>query len=840
MSLALEYGIQTKACRIACFSDTYGQEANNGVGRFLSDLRRIASQNHLPLEMVVPGKQSDEKGVTVIKAPSFALPGYPDLKLSMPLEHQRKSVLHRLKAWKPDVIHVSTPGPMGCFGISLARQLYLPLVGIYHTDFPSYAREIVQSQIRIWSAEPKKLLSQIANLLMPVLRPHAMPIYKDIRQNNANFDRDLATVYEILKQNYNSVAAGLDGAVLAGHLAHLAMADLLKRFYSTFSMVIARSTCQQMEIERTLELPPEKIRCLTPGTDVERFHPKFADRDHWEALGVPKDSFIALYVGRINSEKNFGFLLKIWEELQNCKESSDQKFCLAIVGRGDTTLIQRAKELPNVHILGAQQGERLSTLYASADALLFPSTTETLGQVGLEAGASGLPVLVTNQGGPQMYVRDGQTGYILPSQDAKAWAGKLLELSRSPDLQKSFSNAARMHIAQNHTIGNSLLSYWNIHQEAATNAREARQADERKKKRSLRSTELESGSFNFPGVLIISDYHAGKKFGSASQRLRKETALQCMLQRAVDDNLDVIFGGDFGDHGAHPERSEADFAMLRSVRKRVGLATTPTFVRGNHDYGYTDLQLAELTGGCHVQSSLVYSHAASGVTFTHGHILGLSRVLQVIQNAECRETIELALREEALDEELTPSVIAYDLANLIESYTQQKGLTGLGTFWERLFQTRGRIAETILSWGEHANHKDERTWKLIASLIGSHNDEESAAKLGKACGSWATIYGHTHEPFAKKLRLSTEKQSSTHVVGNSGNMNRRRPSCILARFPNVCVYRFQLETGKLKLSQRAVCKMPAETFRFKQSTENATANFNNDHVQHNEQESALW
>jgi predicted phosphodiesterase len=305
-------------------------------------------------------------------------------------------------------------------------------------------------------------------------------------------------------------------------------------------------------------------------------------------------------------------------------------------------------------------------------------------------------------------------------------------------------------------------------------------------------------------VLVITDYHAGKRFGTPKQKSNKEAALEKMLQRAVDDQLDVIFGGDFGDHGARPERFEADFAMLRRVRERVGLKTTPVFVRGNHDYGYTDGQLAELTGGCQMHGSLVYTHRPSRVTVTHGHILGLHRVLEVIRSLDGGAAIEQALREELLDEELAPSVIAYDLANLVESYTRQMGLTGLGTFWEGLFRTRGVIAETLLAWGKRANHKDERTWKLIASLVGFHNDVETAGRLGAACGSWATVFGHTHEPLANKLRLSssTGEQPLAHLVANAGNMNRKRPSCIIARFPEVRVYRYKAETGKLQISHR--------------------------------------
>ena len=129
-----------------------------GFGRFLQDLRSASSASDLPIHFFVPGKGSDDSDVRFIRAPSFSVPGYPDLKISMPLEHQRKQISHELQKIKPSVIHVSTPGPFGCLGISLAKEFRLPLVGIYHTDFPGYAASIVTSQLAHYQSNPAKLL----------------------------------------------------------------------------------------------------------------------------------------------------------------------------------------------------------------------------------------------------------------------------------------------------------------------------------------------------------------------------------------------------------------------------------------------------------------------------------------------------------------------------------------------------------------------------------------------------------------------------------------------------------------------------------------------------------
>ena len=75
----------------------------------------------------------------------------------------------------------------------------------------------------------------------------------------------------------------------------------------------------------------------------------------------------------------------------------------------------------HTHFLGFRKGTELAALYASCDLFVFPSTTDTLGQVVMESQASGLPVIVTDQGGPKEIVQDGQTGYVLEADAKEQW-----------------------------------------------------------------------------------------------------------------------------------------------------------------------------------------------------------------------------------------------------------------------------------------------------------------------------------------------------------------------------------------------------------------------------------
>lgn len=798
-----QHELSSKSCRIVCFSDTYGLESKNGVGRFLHDIRRQSAQGNLPFELIVPGKGEEVPCLRKIRAPSFTLPGYADVNIAMPLEQHRKAVSRQIQSWQPDVVHVSTPGPIGIFGLSIAQQRQLPVVGIYHTDFPGFAREIVRSQLTQFRDKSSQSFGSIANWMAPLIMQRVSPLLEELDRVNPNFEADLTAFGEIAKRNYDYLAESSYFIDLSAKIADAVTTEVMRRFYSRFSLVVARSLSQQQELQDKLGIDAGSIRCLAPGTDVEKFNPAHKDRGIWKQFGVPPDSFIALYVGRITAEKNFDFLIQVWKELQANKQPSDPDVQLVVVGEGQKDLKQRANELPGVHLIGPQRGNQLSTIYASADAVLFPSVTETLGQVGLEAGASGVPVVVADRGGQVMYVEEGRTGFIRSTEDASAWVETVLHMVRDESLRKTIGAEARAHIAANHTFESTLRSYWNIHEQAVDSHRRSRNPRPRVRP-SIRSRSSSSEGPPLPGVLVITDYHAGKKFGTAKQRARKEGALEKMLQLAVDEDLEVIFGGDFADHGPRPSRLEEDFEMLRTVRQRVGLTKTPIFIRGNHDYGYSDDQLVEFTGGCRVHSSLLYVHPESGVTMTHGHILGLNRTIELSKSTLDPEALQAALREEVLDEDLKPSVIAYGLANLIESYTEQKGLTGLGTFWEGVFQTRSLIADKLLKFGQQSSQADERTFKLIASLVGSHDDVQTAGMLGAVCGSWATIVGHTHDPLTRSLRFPNREPASVpfQIVGNAGNINRKYPTCAVARFPEVVVHRYRQKTNTLHVLSR--------------------------------------
>lgn len=154
---------------------------------------------------------------------------------------------------------------------------------------------------------------------------------------------------------------------------------------------------------------PERLVVMPRGVDTSLYSPRHRTPAYWDARGVPS-GFRFLYVGRVSSEKNVGLLVDTFLE----QFASRPGVSLLVVGDGPLLpeLRQRCTGRP-VHFTGCLRGEELVTAYASADAFVFPSTTDTFGNVVLEAQACGLPAIVSDRGGPQEVVRRHDSGLVV-------------------------------------------------------------------------------------------------------------------------------------------------------------------------------------------------------------------------------------------------------------------------------------------------------------------------------------------------------------------------------------------------------------------------------------------
>jgi glycosyltransferase involved in cell wall biosynthesis len=173
------------------------------------------------------------------------------------------------------------------------------------------------------------------------------------------------------------------------------------------------------------------------GVDANCFHPRRGTPTMRMRLsgGVP-DGPVALYVGRLSSEKNLETLIEVAETIPEVH--------IALVGDGPARPdLERALAGRRATFVGYLRGEELAEAYASADVFLMPSTSETLGLCVFEAMASGCPVVAAEAGGLTDLVRHGETGLLFDPQSRGAQARAVRRLLDDPMLREHCARQAR-------------------------------------------------------------------------------------------------------------------------------------------------------------------------------------------------------------------------------------------------------------------------------------------------------------------------------------------------------------------------------------------------------------
>lgn len=177
---------------------------------------------------------------------------------------------------------------------------------------------------------------------------------------------------------------------------------------------------------------------LPHGVDIRQFHTQFRSVEWRDRLTKGhSEKTILLYVGRLVWEKNLRLLARVAKELYECRDDIE----VVIVGMGPAEK-ELQSLLPQATFLGFQTGRTLSEIYASADIFVFPSDTETFGNVTLEAMASGLVPVVANAGGSSDLVLHGEHGLVLPPHDASSWYQALKHLIEQKEYRQTMANQA--------------------------------------------------------------------------------------------------------------------------------------------------------------------------------------------------------------------------------------------------------------------------------------------------------------------------------------------------------------------------------------------------------------
>ncbi|MEL6124730.1 MAG: glycosyltransferase, partial [Bacteroidota bacterium] len=165
------------------------------------------------------------------------------------------------------------------------------------------------------------------------------------------------------------------------------------------------------------------------GLDNKLFSPQRKDIATIRSITKNSNKNI-LFASRLVWEKNLDVLIQIYQEINQRK----LPYNLIIAGDG-VARQDLERRMPGAHFLGHQTHESLAMLYASSDYFVFPSTTETYGNVIVESMASGLPCVIADAGGSGSLVRHGETGMLCDPNDPKDYLNKIQLLEEHPDLR---------------------------------------------------------------------------------------------------------------------------------------------------------------------------------------------------------------------------------------------------------------------------------------------------------------------------------------------------------------------------------------------------------------------
>jgi glycosyltransferase involved in cell wall biosynthesis len=379
--------------KVCLFTDTLGDI--NGVCRFIQNTATRALESGRDLNVITCTRftvpvQSNIKNFDPVFATQ--MPKYENLELALP---PITRILRHVDKLQPDVIHISTPGPVGALGLLAAKMLKVPVLGVYHTDFPAYVDKLFD-------------------------------------------DTGLTSITR----------------------------KAMSWFYQPFRSVFTRS---QDYVESLVELGLARDRMVTlrPGIDISAFHTRYRSTESWSRYeGIKKSSVKVLYCGRVSLEKNLPLLASAWKLAAKQLRERGVEAELIIVGDGPYRKPMEKELSPHgARFLGFRHGKELSTIYASSDLFVFPSITDTLGQVVMESQASGLPVIVSDQGGPKEVVQDGRTGMVLPPDRPQLWADSIVALCTDHARRREMGEAAHDSM-QGFSLEHSFDHFWEVHRQA--------------------------------------------------------------------------------------------------------------------------------------------------------------------------------------------------------------------------------------------------------------------------------------------------------------------------------------------------------------------------------------
>ncbi|MFV0349619.1 MAG: glycosyltransferase [Halodesulfovibrio sp.] len=476
----IERSHERQRLHIGHFTDTYHDV--NGVARTLQMQLDIAQKVGKRLKVITcgPSAVTDNRPGVVNFEPigTFTMPEYSELALYYP------PVLRMLQyAYDQNFTHIhsATPGPIGLVALAVSRILQIPIHGTYHTAFPQYvsmltddaALEEAMWRYMIW------YYNQMDRVYVPSHATGEELIAKGLPREKVVFYQrgiDTEQFHPRYRNGFFKRYAPQAGAASdtgdAGDTGRVAKgvsgpaADGPREFSSTASATSGISgdatgdSAHEGSAGAATGKAGETAARMTEGMTEGMNGRAAGNAPASEGQRIQNDlKFV--YVGRISREKNIHVLSEAFRLMAH----RQQGIRLVVVGDGPyrEEMELDLKNLP-VTFTGYLTGEDLAAAYASSDVFVFPSGTDTFGNVVLEAQASGLPVIVTDMGGPKENLIPGKTGFIVPEGDPVALADAMLQFADAPEMLDEMRKAARVY-TESRSFEACFMHQWEMYRE---------------------------------------------------------------------------------------------------------------------------------------------------------------------------------------------------------------------------------------------------------------------------------------------------------------------------------------------------------------------------------------
>lgn len=213
------------------------------------------------------------------------------------------------------------------------------------------------------------------------------------------------------------------------------IAAYLKHFHNKTACTLVPTTSLQQELDKD---GYKNVLVVSRGVDAALFHPARRSQELRTAWGADDSTPIVMLVSRIAPEKNLHLVIETFNKMLAVKPEAK----LVMVGDGPARA-ELQKNHPHVIFTGMKTGEELAAHYASGDVFLYPSLTETYGNVTVESMASGLATIAYDYAAARQHIRHNENGLLAPFNDAEAFAAQAVGLIGDAERIQRMRTAAR-------------------------------------------------------------------------------------------------------------------------------------------------------------------------------------------------------------------------------------------------------------------------------------------------------------------------------------------------------------------------------------------------------------